>query len=1097
MLLKKIIPFLLAVLAIPALVTAQVTTGTLTGVVKSEKGESLNGATVTAIHVPTGTRYVTAAKANGLYTIPNMRVGGPYSVTIHFTGYSDQVINDVNIGLGAPVSIDASLSLTTTELSVVTVTSKTRGSIISSQRNGTSTYISSRVMQALPSINRSVQDFARLTPQVKASNNGSDGNSTGLSFAGQSNRYNQFSIDGANASDAFGLGSTGTNGGQANLNPISIDAIQEIQVVLSPYDVTQGGFTGGGINAVTKSGTNKFHGTVYGQLQNQSLVGKSNVYNDKITRTAIPDFTNKTFGASIGGPIIKNKLFFFANYERFIKSTPVAFDPTDPGSGSKVNVDTLKAIKDFMLSKYGYDLGSYGAINNENQSQSFFARIDWNISDKHKLTLRNSFVDGSNDIRSRAATTPLFENTGYKFTDKNNSAVLELNSTFSSKSSNVLRITYNAIRDARISKKAPNLAIYNYDATQKATILYNLGSEYSSAANSLNQDIVSVTDNFTLYRNKHTLTFGTSNEFFKSENVFLQGFYGAYTYGSSGTTTTNNLANWMNNTGLTQYQIGYSTSGRGDKATAALKAAQLSVYAQDVYAPTKNFRLTYGIRIDRPLITSKPAENTAFNNDFAALDVKTNQMPKARLMFSPRVGFNWDVEGNATLQVRGGVGLFTGRIPFVWISNQLSNTGIATKNLTYNTAAVTSNGIKYTFDPNDGQLGAFIPASTAAAATVINVIDKNFKFPQVFRGNLAVDKKLVPNVVLTLEGVFTKTVNNAFYKNLNISDNGEGTVAIASTTRPLWTKYTNANYAQVIKLQNTNKGYSMNFTVQLQKTLSKGWAGSLAYTWGTASSYNDIPSSVALSNWRGTQTVNGLNKLDFSASNFDMGSRISGFITKEFKYLNKQMATSITLFYNGQSGQALSYVYSRNITGDDIGTTSSTTSLAYIPATFTEASFVDITGGATASQQWADFQAYAAANKYLQKNAGKVAQRNGDRLPFENHFDLRIAQDFMVKSHKLQVFFDVVNLGALLQQDAGRSYGNGDGFFPQTSTLFTVINSGAQKRDGVTVATPTTAAPVFQFNINNFTKIGETYRPYSVSTFTSRWSSQIGLRYSF
>lgn len=1100
---KRLLLLLTLTLAVSVFLHAQVTTGSITGTVRAGTNEKLAGATITAVHVPTGTKYVTGAKTGGQFTLPNLRVGGPYTITVHFTGFSDQVFNDVNVSLGTPVTLDVVLATSTQQLTEVVVSATGRSGIINSQRNGTSTNVSQRQIQALPSINRNIQDFARLTPQAKAGNNGNDGGSTGLSFAGQSNRYNQFSIDGANASDAFGLTSSGTNGGAANINPVSIEAIQEIQIVLAPYDVTQGGFTGGGINAVTKSGTNRLHGSLYGQYQNQNFVGKSSAYNSTISRLPYGDFKNQTYGASLGGPIIKDKLFFFVSGERYQKSTPIGFDPTVAGSGSKVNPDTLAAIKDFMLKTYGFDLGSYGAINNENQSTSLFGRIDWNISDKHKLTFRHNYVKGSNDIaRSRTATAAYFENTGYKNLNTTNSSVIELNSTFSTSSSNVLRLTYNAVRDARKTPAAPNLFISNYDAVQKVNISYNIGSEFSSSANSLDQDIFTVTDNFTLYKGKHTLTFGTNDEFFKSSNVFLQGYYGAYTY-NLGNSSTTNIANWMANTGvgLTQYQIGYSTAGRGDKAPAVLKSAQLSAYAQDVWSPSKDFKLTYGLRVDLPYISNTPPENTAFNSDFAAFGVKTNLMPKQRLMYSPRVGFNYSIPDEA-IQIRGGFGLFTGRIPFVWISNQFSNTGVATKNLSFTTSTtptVGSTGVRYTFNPNDPQLGAPVPTGTVLP-TAINVIDKDFKFPQVFRTNLAADKKLgTSGFITTFELVFTKNINNAFYSNLNISDNGESTVALGPTTRPYWTKQSlNTNYAQVIKLSNTSRGYSANFTAQLQRPFSKGWAGSIAYTYGTAASLNDIPSSVALSNWRGVQTVNGLNKVDFATSNFDVGTRITGFFSKEFRYLHN-FATTFTLFYTGQSGQRLSYLYatanSRNITGED----NSTTSLVYIPKTLAEANFADVTNGKTASQQWADFQAFAASNTYLQKRAGQNAERNGDKMPFENHFDLRIAQDFLFKTHKLEVFFDVINLGALLNQEWGRAYGTGttpDGFFPITATLFTPVVSGSQKKDGVTF-TPTATNPAFQFNINNFTQIGNDYRPYNVNNFTSRWNAQIGARYSF
>ncbi|MEO6819895.1 MAG: TonB-dependent receptor [Ginsengibacter sp.] len=1100
--LKRILPLLIAILLAPFLMNAQVTTGTIVGNVTSDDGQSLPGATITAIHMPTGSKYNTVVQNNGQFTIPNVRIGGPYTIEIQSSGHTNKEFKDIYVSLGSPLSLDVTLNRTSTELSTVVVTANAKGNVISSDRSGTSTYISKKQLENLPSINRSVQDFARLTPQVKAGTAGNDGSSTGLSFAGQSNRFNQFSIDGANASDAFGLGSSGTNGGQANINPISMETIQEIQVVLSPYDVSQGGFTGGGINAVTKSGTNKFHGSVFGQYQDATLVGKSVRTNDEktagIERIPYGKFKNQTFGASIGGPIIKNKLFFFASAERYEKTRPVDFDPTQAGSGSLVSVDTLQKIKDFMQKTYNFDLGSFGAINNKNESTSFFGRIDWNISDKHRLTIRHNYVNGSNQIRSRSATSPLFENTGYKFTDVSNSSVLELNSTFNSSASNVLRLTYNVIRDSRSGPQAPNLSITNFDNTFKVNNTFNLGSEYSSAVNALNQDVFSITDNFTLYKGSHTLTFGTNNEFFKSENFFLQGFYGAYTYNLGGSSSMN-ITNWMNNTGMTQYQVGYSTSGRGDKAVAALKAAQFSVYGQDVWSITPKFKLTYGLRIDLPYIANKPAENPLFNTDFAAKDVRTNQMPDRKLMYSPRAGFNWDVEGDSKMQIRGGLGLFTGRIPFVWISNQMSNTGISTKNLSYNAAAIATNNITYQFDPKDAQLGAFIPGSTSPAPTVINVIDKNFKFPQVFRTNLGVDKKLGAGFIGTLEVIYTKTINNPLFTNINLSENGDDKVTIGSTVRPHWKGYVDPNFTQVIKMENTSKGASFNFTAQIQKPFTKGWGTSIAYNYGLASSLNDLPSSVALSNWRGAQSVNGLNNLELSNSNFNAGSRVSGYISKEFKYFGN-LATTLTLFYNGSSGQNLTYVYSRvsgnSVTGDDAG--GGFQSLAYVPSSLKDANLADIKNGATASQQWADFQEIAKSNKYLQDNLGQNVARNGSRLPWENHFDFRISQDFAVKSFKLQVFCDVLNIGALFSEKFGNSYGYGsnpDGFYPLTFNLFTPV-IGNQTQDGVAI-TPNVNKPAFQFFKNDFTKIGDDYRPYRLNNFTSRWSSQVGVRLNF
>lgn len=1066
----------------------QVTTSSIVGLITDRKGEILHGATIKAVHEPTGTVYATVSTESGQFTLPNLRVGGFYKLSVSFVGMLTKEINEITVTLGSPLTINVIMDDASQVLDEVIVSSG-KGSVISTARNGTSTFISSRQMQLVPTISRSVQDFARLTPQANTAG-------LGTSFAGQSNRYNQFTIDGANASDNFGLSSTGTNGGRASVNPISIETIQEMQIVLSPYDVTQGGFTGGGINAVTKSGTNTLHGAVYGQLQNEKFVGKSPQYNDQLTRNAYPDFKNKTFGISLSGPLIKNKLFLYLNAEQYLKSTPLAFDPTIMGSGSKVNTDTLQSLRQFVNKTYNYDIGGFGAINNINKSTSLFIRLDWNINEKHTLTLRHNFVNGSNDIRNRTATISIFENGGYKFLSTANSTVLELNSSFSSKASNVLRFTYNVINDkARTRNFFPALTINNYDLTSKAAIQYNIGSDVSSQVNALDQNVLTITDNFTLYKDKHTLTFGTNNEFFKSTNLFLQGFYGSYTFGTAGTTKSDNIANFTANQGLSAYSTSYSTSSDiTDKAPAKLSAAQFSFYGQDVWSMKPNFKLTCGIRIDLPVFFNEPTVNEEFNNaaTFQQLGVKTQQMPKTSPLFSPRVGFNWDVKNNAATQLRGGAGLFTGRVPFVWISNQMSNTGVTSINYTA-TAAELAN-IKFNYNPNDAHAGAYIPAVTAKKPAVINVIDKNFRFPQVFRANLALDQKLnFWDLIGTLEAIYTKTVNNANYQNINISANGEGTVKLGETTRPLWTQRTNAAFSDVLFLTNTNQGYGYSFTAQIQKPYSHGWSGFLAYTYGCSKALNDLTSSVALSNWRYAYAVNGLNHLDLANSNFDLGSRIVGTISKEFKY-SGHFSTTFTLIYTGQSGQRFSYLYNKTITGDDIvgASAGQLNTLVYLPKTAAEANFADINKGATASQQWSDYQEFLTNNPVLSENAGKNLPRNMDRMPFENHFDLRIAQDIIFGKNKLQIFFDVLNVGNLLNKNWGRDYTLAN----QGGGLFAVVNSGTQTQNGAEIR-PTQANPALQFNANNLTNIDGIRRLYTVSDFASRWNSQIGLRYSF
>lgn len=1080
--------------ALPVMVWAQVTTGTLTGVAKNDKGEALSGATITAVHMPTGSKYVTIAKNGGQYTVPNLRVGGPYTITIHFTGYADGVFNDVTVGLGNPLVINAVLSTKSQALTGVTVMGK--GSIISTEKTGASTYLSQRQIQNMPTVNRSIQDFARLTPQASTMTDGGTGNSLGISFAGQNNRYNSFSVDGANATDAFGLTSNGTNGGQANINPISVEAIQEVQIVLSPYDITQGGFTGGGINAVTKSGTNTLHGSAYGFYQNQGFIGNNVPYNSIINTSPYATFKNQTFGASLGGAIVKNKLFFYANVERYTKTTPLAFDPTQAGSGSQFAPADLESLRQFMISTYKYDPGNYDAINKQNSSTSVFGRLDWNINDKTKLTIRDSYVEGSNNLISRSATSMTFSNGSYRFVNKTNSIVAELNSNFSSNSSNVLRLVYNAIRDNRATPMFPALSITNNGLS------YNIGSDLSSQVNVLNQDNYTITDNFTMYKGKHTITVGTNNEFYNTSNLFLQNYYGSYVYNSTGAGALTNISNFEANTSAPNtYAVGYSTSSDPtDKAAANLHAAQLSLYGGDIWNVTDKFKLTYGLRVDMPVYFNKPPANTGFDNDatFANFNVKTEQMPVVTPLFSPRVGYNYDVSGNSKTILRGGAGLFTGRIPFVWISNQLSNTGVT--NIAYAPTAANGNAaalaaIRFNFNPNDPHAGATLPTTApAATATTINVIDKKFKYPQVFRANFALDQKLpFWGLIGTVEFIYTKTLNNANYQNLNLTYFPDSTVKLgagANSIRPYWTKRNTAAFNDVIELTNTNQGYSYNVTAQLVKPYSKdGWSGMVAYTYGHATSQSDLTSSVAYSNWRFAYAgAGGLNNLANTNSNFDLGSRIIGTVAKEFKYAHGRLATRISLIYNGQSGQRISYLYSKTITNDDLtGAAANTT--VYIPQNAAEANFVafsrvvnGVTSSVSAAQQWSDFQNFVLNNPYLKDHIGQNTDRNGDRLPFESHFDLRLAQDInLIKGHKLEITLDVLNVGNLLNKDWGYSYNYG--FSNYSGTLLTVVAA--------------TNKPTFNFDIAKMNYIKGTYRAYSVSDFASRWNSVVGLRYSF
>lgn len=1065
-----ILPFLL--------VRSQVTTGLITGTVNDPKGQPLAGATVKAVHLPTGSVYTTVSTNKGNYTLPNLRIGGPYTLTIDYVGFAEAKFENLNVSLGTPLVLNGTMEIAGQTMNEAVVTGGRRNGIISSLRNGPSTTITSAEIQQMPTINRSVTDLARLTPQAVPSSS-TNGNNYGISFAGTSSKYNQFSIDGVNASDEFGLTSSGTNGGQANANPIPLEAIQEMQIVLSPYDITQGGFTGGGMNAVTRSGTNAFHGSLYGFGQNQSLIGKS-VLND----TKYPTYKYFTYGASLGGAIVKNKLFFYVNVEQKDQSTPLPYDPTVANSGSKFDAGTLQALRQYVISTYGYDPGSYGNIVSKTPSTSVFARIDYNISPKTKLTVRELYVGASADAISRSTTTMTFSNSSYKFINRSHSLVAELNSNISSTASNTLRVTYANINDHRETAAFPSISI------EENNLQYNIGADYSSAVNSLKQQFWTVTDNYSIYKGDHRITFGTNNEFYHTANAFLQDYYGDYVYGTYSAPAGQSIAAFeANQTAPSSYYVTYTTPQAADaQATAKMNAAQFGVYAQDVYSIRTNFKLTYGVRLDMPTFFNKPPANAAFDSDptFASYHVRTDQMPKSRIVASPRIGFNWDVKGNTQTQIRGGAGIFMGRSPFVWLSNQYSNTGVT--NITYNPYPV-PNTIRFNYDPKDQHLGAYIPTSTSTAATTINVVNRNFKLPRAFRANLAVDQKLgIWGLIGTLEGIYTKNIYDINYTNLNLAP-ANGVVTLGSTTRPDYNlKRVTTAYNDVLELTNTSKGYGYNFTAQINKPVSHGWSGMIAYTFGHSYTLTDGTSSVAYSNWRYAYSTNGLNSLDLTHSNFDMGSRIVGFISKQFRYANNHLGTTINLVYSGQSGAAFSYLYSKDILGDDVsaGNTGTANTMVYLPKTAQEANFVDIknsngTTRTSAAQEWTDFQNFAQANKYLEKHLGMNTVRNGDRTPWENHFDVRIAENIFSGIHRLDITFDVLNVGNLFDKNSGWSYYMSN----QSVNLFTVTT------------TPGAPTPQMQFDITKMNLIKGVYRPYVVSDLPSRFRGQLGLRYSF
>ena len=787
------------------------TTAAMNGVISDQSGGGLPGATVIAVHTPTNTQYVAPTNSEGRFNIQNMRVGGPYTVRVTFVGYKDATREGISLTLGQNLRLDINLSEATTELGGVVVTGR-EDPVINSGRTGAATTISREQIQRLPTLNRSFGDFTRLTPQASA--NGG--------FGGRNGNFNNITIDGAIFNNSFGL--SPTVGGQAGAQPISLDAIDQIQVSIAPFDVRQGSFTGAAINAVTRSGTNKFSASVYGFYRNEKLVG------DKVgdVDSEYPKFDLKNYGFRIGGPIVKDKLFFFLNAEQERRNDPpngnfVANRPGEtaaPGGNSQTSqvlASQLQTLSDFLVRSYGYNPGAFENYELRQNSDKATARIDWNITNNHRLNVKYNYLRSyadippstSNAIGSQRAQTQFglpFFSSYYTINNNLDSYIAELNSTFGSRYSNNLTAGYTRFRDFRESPAGSlfplvdigNAAGLSTSPNDVAGVtapntLTSFGYEPFTANNILDSDVYQFGNNFTAYLGKHNVTLGTYNELYKFKNGFAPQYYGAYQYNSladfyaSAVTTEAPLGytlvdgvptprNSTNSPGVTapqgaqRYQLQYSALPGGEFPFGVTEAAQLGLYLQDEYSPINNLKITLGLRGDVPIIYS----DIQRNNNAAELTfrdgvrIETDQLPKTRVLFSPRVGVNWDVNDDKKTQVRGGTGVFTGRVPFVWISNQASNNGVQFGS--YDLRGTTAN------NPVTGQPSVFNPdvnayrPQNAAANTSYNlaVTDRDFKFPQVWRTNIAVDQELPGGIIGTIEALYTKDINAVYHQNVNL-----------------------------------------------------------------------------------------------------------------------------------------------------------------------------------------------------------------------------------------------------------------------------------------------------------------------------------------
>ena len=1006
------------------------TTGSLSGRVADDQGGVLPGASVTAVHGPTGTTYSATTNAQGQFTFHNVRVGGPYTVTTQLAGFRERQVGSVQVRLGEETNIDVALPL---ETMTETVEVTAEASIINPSNTGPASNVGQTAIESLPTISRGLDDFARTNPYFASVAASSSANA--ISVAGRNNRYNNIQIDGAVNNDLFGLAASGAPGGQADTQPISLDAIQEIQLLVAPYDVRHGGFSGGGLNAVTRSGTNTLGGTAYWFTRNQNFVG--NGPNDR----AFGIFDDDQFGASVGGPIKKDKVFFFVNGEMQRRKVPNGFSVGGTGQdfGHRAEVERFRSI---LQSRYQYDPGSpTEEFIRTTDNNKIFGRVDVNLSPRHQLTFRHNFVDGVTDVygTGNSPTRFNFPDAPYQFNSKTNSSVAQLNSTFGL-GFNELRVTFQRIRESRgHTTDFPQVTVRLPDGANLVA-----GTEQFSAANALDQDIFELNDDFTFTRGRHTLTVGTHNEFFKFRNLFIRDQFGSYQFGSLD----------LLDQGLAQ-QFDYSFSVTSDPHQAAeFSVNQIGVYAGDLWRVTPRVTLTLGARIDKPFFPDKPVSNPVSQQNFGfGTDVVPNPT-----MFSPRLGFNWDVGGNGKRQVRGGGGLFSGRTPYVWLSNQYGNTGIEFQRIGASFNA--NNRIPFLANPLS-QPRTVTGATAGAFTNELDLVDPDYTFPRVLRGSLAYDQNLgLWGMVGTVEVLGTKVLKDIDYDNLNRVPGS----ATLFDGRPIFVRRI-ASLSDVVLLTNTDKGNQWSISGKVERPFRNGLFFSTSYLYGRAKSVNDGTSSQALSNWRFVYVPGDINNPPLATSNFDVGHRINAAVSYDWS-ITRRFGTVFSLFYNGQSGRPYSVLFNTDVNAD--GTIGN--DLIYVPRDVSE---VVVTNGT--AQQLED---YIANDNGLSQHRGEIVPRNASRLPWTNTLDFRLAANVPWGRRKLELTMDVLNLLNLIDSEKGIVR------FLANQTTAPIQYGGIDAATG---------KPIY----NIATLSSATFTKFITDDLRSRWQAQLGVRVRF
>jgi len=1053
---------------------AQTTTGNIAGSVVSG-ADALPGVTIEAVHVPTGTRYDTVSGANGRFLIPNVRVGGPYTVTANLEGFRPGEVKSVQVGLGQTAEVSISMALATVS-EAITVTA-TADAIINPNRTGSATAVSEETIESLPTVNRQLQDFARTNPYFTTSLTG-DG--TFMTVAGRNNRYNNISIDGAVNNDLFGLSSSGTPGGGSETQPITLDAIQEIQLLVSPYDVRQSGFTGGGMNAVTRSGTNDFSGSLFGTKRNLDYVGE----NERLPPLAAFDQTQ--YGGRVGGRIIRDRLFFFVSGERNNRDQPNgtracidaaecaairaarAATPAgqpDPHPGVYTGTPNAYEVADLLRTRYGYESGDLNDITFASISKLFFGRIDANIGNSTNFTLRHNYVDASNTNTPSSFTRNnsrfYFPNNVYLFPSKTNSTVAQLNSVLNANMFNEARVGYQTIREHRETPGTIFPTIEIGSAQRQGSI--QTGIERFSGANALDQDILEITNDFTWTFGNHSLVLGTSNQIFEFANTFIADFYGYYLFPDFAALQAGTPS---------QYAISFAT-GADPKRPTQFEAAQYSLYASDQWRVGKGVSLTLGLRADRPHFATTPSFNPAVQT---ALGYNTSDVPAEKITWEPRIGFNWDIGEAGKQQLRGGVGVFQGRAPFVWISNAYGGTGIELVSLTCSGSCVRP---AFNPDPNNQprNLGS-------AAAQDIALVDPDFQFPRVLRATLGYDRELFWGVRASAELLLSQTQQDVFYYNVAKRENGVSPL----DGRKRYTTI-NPSIGNAYFLTNTGEGEEFTQTLTLDKSFGNLHLNA-NYMHQDSKSVGDFTSSTARSQWEFgyvSRTGDALNP-ELTTSVFQIENRFNASAT--YSMNTGGFGHNFGMFWVAQSGQPFSFLMGGDINGDG----SSNNDLLYIPANVIVCP-ANATGAATATSpcnlgtatapgapvlpatdRWTAFLQRFGADP----TTNNAPERNSFRAPWTRRLDFSYELGLpQIMGTRISVQADILNVMNLINEEYGIQE------FVTNNTYIPVNYVGND---------PASGRPIYREagtdRLNPDTV-------FSTANLASRWQGRLGVRLSF